>query len=98
MVVVVIALIQSVTHNRRDIKRSRDGNHGTEHLPPTTVAGVRFLVSMSYWVKFVVSSCLCSERCFSQPGAPVFPSSQKPILFLNTNSICIVFPVSKLCA
>lgn len=82
VVVVVIALIQSVTHNRRDIKRGRDGNHGTEHLPPTTVAGVCFLVSVSYWVKFVVGSCLCSERFFSQPGALVFPSPQQPTSIL----------------
>ena len=36
------------------------------------------------WFEFVVGSLLCSERFF--PGAPVFPSPQKPT-FPNSNSI-----------
>ena len=30
------------------------------------------------WVEFVVGFLLCSERFFSRPGTPVFPSPQKP--------------------
>ena len=30
------------------------------------------------WVKFVVGFLLCSERFFSRPGTPAFPSPQKP--------------------
>ena len=52
-------------------------------LPPMWL-GFKSQRRRHMWVEFVVGSLLCSERFFF-PGAPVFPSLQKPT-FSNSNS------------
>ena len=59
----------------------RGGESGS--LPPMWL-GFKSRRQRHMWVEFVVGSLLCSERFFF-PGAPVFPSLQKPT-FSNSNS------------